>query len=100
MQQSRLSIDHSQFTNKRLMVTIRQPKATASIGTTPHVFLEAEDGSGLAIAMFGEDSPIARADAAWMMALWNESLPHGAALKTSTCGMQHSGTKPPEERQP
>lgn len=69
---SQLEVDMSRHTKKRLMVTLRIPK-----GCDPQeaqVILEAEDGSGLAIAVFGPDSPEARADAARVMRLWNDSL--------------------------
>lgn len=69
---SQLEVDISLFTRKRLMVTLRIPKD--SVDLTPHVVLEAEDQTGLAVAVFGPDSPAARADAARVMRLWNESL--------------------------
>jgi hypothetical protein len=68
-----LEVDATQFTRKRLMVTLRHPKEGGD--HQPQVILEAEDGSGLAVALFGQDSPAARADAARMMALWNDALP-------------------------
>lgn len=71
-----LEIDVTQFTPKRLMVTLRLPKAGDD--QQPQVILEAEDGSGLAVALFGPDSPAARADAARMMVLWNDALLPGA----------------------
>lgn len=40
----------------------------------PRVVLEAEDGSGLALALMGPDSPQSRADGARMMVLWNAAL--------------------------
>lgn len=68
-------IDETRFTRKRVMVTMRVPKETTD-PTKPWVMLEAEDGSGLTIALMGPDSPESRADAARMMKLWNDSLPH------------------------
>ena len=70
-----LDIDLSQFTRGRLMVTTRVPLGLSAEETLPWVVLEMEDGSGKAVAMFGPDTPAARADAARMMKLWNDSLP-------------------------
>jgi len=69
-----MQIDETKFTRKRVMVTTRLPKFAATGLTTPWVMLEAEDGSGLTIAMMGPDSPESRADAARMMKLWNDAL--------------------------
>jgi hypothetical protein len=69
-----LEVDLSQYTRKRVMVTTRLPKHNAP-GSPPWVVLEAEDGSGVAIALMGPDTPATRADAARMMQLWNNSLP-------------------------
>lgn len=68
-----LEVDATQFTRKRLMVTLRLPKE--GMDQQPQIILEAEDSSGIAVALFGPDSPAARADAARMMALWNDALP-------------------------
>lgn len=73
-----LEVDATQFTRKRLMVTLRLPKEGDD--QSPQVILEAEDGSGLAVALFGPDSPAARADAARVMTIWNASLPLGDAI--------------------
>lgn len=70
-----LDIDLSQFTRGRLMVTTRVPKGLPVEETIPWVVLELEDSSGKAVAMFGPDTPAARADAGRMMNLWNSSLP-------------------------
>jgi hypothetical protein len=71
-----LEVDLSQYTRKRVMVTTRLPKDNAPGSPTwPWVVLEAEDGSGVAIALMGPDTPATRADAARMMQLWNDSLP-------------------------
>ncbi|MFO6995353.1 hypothetical protein ACM7Z6_13420 [Pseudomonas aeruginosa] len=70
---AQIEVDPTQFTRKRLMVTLRLPKQGED--QQSQVILEAEDGSGVAVALFGPDSPAARADAARMMALWNNSLP-------------------------
>lgn len=67
-------IDEARFTRTRVMVTVRVPKETTD-STKPWVMLEAEDGSGLTIALMGPDSLESRADAARMMKLWNDSLP-------------------------
>ncbi|HCF2991432.1 TPA: hypothetical protein NIB67_005568 [Pseudomonas aeruginosa] len=64
---AQIEVDPTQFTRKRLMVTLRLPKQGED--QQPQVILEAEDGSGVAVALFGPDSPAARADAARMMAL-------------------------------
>lgn len=77
-----LEVDATQFTRKRLMVTLRLPKHGEN--QQPQVILEAEDGSGLAVALFGTDSPAARADAARMMALWNDALPLAEPAESPT----------------
>lgn len=69
-----MQIDETKFTRKRVMVTARLPKFAVADPTTPWVMLEAEDGSGLTVALMGADSPESRADAARMMKLWNDSL--------------------------
>jgi hypothetical protein len=69
-----LEVDLNQYTRKRVMVTTRMPKDKAP-DSPPWVVLEAEDGSGVAIALMGPDTPTSRADAARMMQLWNDSLP-------------------------
>jgi hypothetical protein len=69
-----LEVDLTQYTHKRVMVTARIPK-DAEPDSPPWVVLEAEDGSGEAIALMGPDTPTARADATRMMQLWNDSLP-------------------------
>lgn len=69
-----LEIDHSQYSKVRLVVTVRKPKNDSVFGSDEQVILESEDGSGLVVAIFGKDSPAARADAARMMALWNGAL--------------------------
>ncbi|NUX58004.1 hypothetical protein [Paraburkholderia youngii] len=69
-----MQIDESRFTRKRVMLTTRLPKFPVVDPTIPWVMLEAEDGSGLTIALMGPDSPESRADAARMMKLWNEAL--------------------------
>jgi hypothetical protein len=57
-------------TKAHLAMTIRRPKSSA-LGTEPWVMLEDDSGSGVAVAMFGPDSPSSRADAFKMMRLWN-----------------------------
>ncbi|NVH76358.1 hypothetical protein FSB08_28460 [Paraburkholderia sp. JPY432] len=69
-----MQIDESRFTRKRVKLTTRLPKFPVVDPTIPWVMLEAEDGSGLTIALMGPDSPESRADAARMMNLWNEAL--------------------------
>jgi hypothetical protein len=69
-----MQIDESKFTRKRVMVTARLPTLALPDPTTSWVMLEAEDGSGLAVALMGPDSPESRADAARMMKLWNDAL--------------------------
>ncbi|HBP1602220.1 TPA: hypothetical protein L5U90_003323 [Pseudomonas aeruginosa] len=73
-----VEVDATQFTRKRLMVTLRLPKE--GMDQQPQIILEAEDSSGIAVALFGPDSPAARADAARMMALWNDALPSTESL--------------------
>lgn len=68
-----MQIDDSHYTRTRVMVTTRVPKFPGA-PATPWVILEAEGGSGQAIAMLGPDTPESRADAARMMRLWNDSL--------------------------
>lgn len=68
-----IQIDPSQYTRKRLMVTLRRAKGGTS-DALPTVVLEAEEGDGVAVAILGQDSPAARADAARMMRLWNAAL--------------------------
>lgn len=62
------------FTQKRLKVTFRRPAWPVPDPATPYVMAEAEDGSGVTVAIFGPDSPAARADAARMVAQWNAAL--------------------------
>lgn len=69
----RMEIDLQLFTRKRVMVTTRAPKY-APEDAQPWVVLEAEDGSGLIVAMMGPDTPQSRADGARMMELWNAAL--------------------------
>lgn len=68
-----IQFEPGQYTRKRLMVTLRQPKGSAT-DAPPTVVLEGEDGTGVAVAIIGPDSPAARADAARMMRLWNAAL--------------------------
>ena len=68
-----MEIDPQLFTRKRVMVTTRVPK-DAPEDAQPWVVLEAEDGSGLVVAMMGPDTPQSRADGARMMELWNAAL--------------------------
>jgi len=76
-----MQINESKFTNKRVMVTTRLPKFGGVESSTPWVMLEAEDGSGLTIAMMGPDSVESRADAARMMNLWNDALAQKSETK-------------------
>ncbi|MBB4517152.1 hypothetical protein [Paraburkholderia fungorum] len=69
-----MQIDEALFTRKRVMVTARPPKFAVADPEKPWVMLEAEDGSGLTLAVMGPDSAESRADAARMMRLWNDSL--------------------------
>lgn len=69
-----MQIDEALFTRKRVMITTRPPKFAVADPAKPWVMLEAEDGSGLTLALMGPDSAEARADAARMMKLWNDSL--------------------------
>ncbi|MDP9651751.1 hypothetical protein J2793_007226 [Paraburkholderia caledonica] len=69
-----MQIDETKFTRKRVMVTTRLPKFAVADLTQPWVMPEAEDGSGLTVALMGPDTPEARADAARMMKLWNDAL--------------------------
>jgi hypothetical protein len=69
-----MEIDPTQFTHKRLMVTMRVPQGLPAADTVPWVVLEAEDGEGPAVAMCGPDTPSARADAARLIRLWNDEL--------------------------
>ena len=65
------------FTRKRLKVTFRFPAWPVPDPSIPYVMAEDEAGSGVAVAIFGPDSPAARADAARMVGLWNDSLNAG-----------------------
>ncbi|WP_213768624.1 hypothetical protein [Caballeronia sp. dw_19] len=69
-----MQIDESKFTRTRVIVTARLPRFPVADPATPWVMLEAEDGSGLTVALMGPDSPESRADAARMMKLWNDAL--------------------------
>ncbi|MFM0411235.1 hypothetical protein [Paraburkholderia dipogonis] len=69
-----MQIDESNFTRTRVKITSRLPKFAVADPTTPWVMLEAEDDSGLIVAVMGPDSPAARADAARMMNLWSDAL--------------------------
>jgi hypothetical protein len=62
------------YTKMRLKVTLRHPKWSAPKSRIPYVHVVDEGGSGETIAIFGPDCPIARADAAHMVALWNSAL--------------------------
>lgn len=68
-----MEIDPTKYTRKRLMVTLRARKDDPE--KKPQVVLEADDQSGVAVAIFGDDSPEARADAARVMRLWNNAQP-------------------------
>jgi len=65
------------FTQKRLKVTFRCPAWPVPDPSMPYVMAEDEAGSGVAVAIFGPDSPAARADAARMVDLWNAALGAG-----------------------
>lgn len=69
--------DPEDFTRKRLTVTFRCPAWPVPDPSIPYVMAEDEGGSGVAVAIFGPDSPAARADAARMVALWNADLDVG-----------------------
>lgn len=68
------SVDLNLCTQKRLKVTIRKPKNLSLFGSSAHVVLELEDGSGLAVAVLGTDDPISRANAVKICNLWNKSI--------------------------
>ena len=67
----------SDFTHKRLKVTFRCPAWPVPDPSIPYVMGEDEEGSGIAVVIFGPDSPAARADAARMVKLWNAALDMG-----------------------
>ncbi|WP_157056222.1 hypothetical protein [Candidatus Burkholderia verschuerenii] len=69
-----MQIDEAKFTRKRVMTTIQLPKFSVADPAKPWVMLEAEDESGLTVALMGPDSLELRADAARMMKLWNDAL--------------------------
>jgi hypothetical protein len=75
-----MEIDAALFTRKRLMVTTRVPHGLPAADTVPWVVLEAADGSGLAVAMCGPDTPASRADAGRIVQLWNAALEREVVL--------------------
>ncbi|MBK3780070.1 hypothetical protein G3A43_07355 [Paraburkholderia aspalathi] len=75
-----MEIDPTQFTRQRLMVTTRVPQGLPAADSEPWVVLEAEDGSGKAVAMCGPDTPASRADARRLAQLWNAALDREVAL--------------------
>lgn len=64
----------AEFTRKRLKVTLRKPNWPVPDPDIPYVIAEDEEGSGVGVAIFGPDTPAARADAARMVLLWNKAL--------------------------
>lgn len=66
-----------EFTRKRLKVTLRKPNWPVPDPDTPYVIAEDEEGSGIGVAIFGPDTPAARADAARMVLLWNIAMDGG-----------------------
>lgn len=65
------------FTRKRLKVTLRKPNWPVPDPNIPYVIAEDDEGSGVGVAIFGPDTPAARADAARMVLLWNIALDGG-----------------------
>lgn len=64
----------AEFTRKHLKVTLRKPNWPVPNPDIPYVIAEDEEGSGVGVAIFGPDTPAARADAARMVVLWNKAL--------------------------
>jgi hypothetical protein len=69
-----MATDDSGFTRRRVRITTRLPKFRVADPTLPWVMLEAEDDSGITVALMGPDSLVSRADAIRMMNLWNDAL--------------------------
>lgn len=74
MSKEQLVVRPAEFTRKRLKVTLRKPNWPVPDPDIPYVIAEDEEGSGVGVAIFGPDTPAARADAARMVLLWNMAL--------------------------
>ncbi|TXT25418.1 MAG: hypothetical protein FD131_4619 [Rhodocyclaceae bacterium] len=74
MSKEQLVVGPVEFTRKRLKVTLRKPNWPVPDPDIPYVIAEDEEGSGVGVAIFGPETPAARADAARMVLLWNMAL--------------------------